>query len=47
MGEGLLRAYDDTEGVTAQFNLNLPARINRELGGDFPPSSLPARREVE
>jgi len=35
MGEGLLRAYDDTEGVTAQFNLNLPARINRELGGDF------------
>jgi hypothetical protein len=35
MGEDLLRAYDDTEGVTAQFNLNLLARINRELGGDF------------
>ena len=28
-------AYDDAEGVTAQFNLNLLARINRELGGDF------------
>lgn len=28
-------AYDDTEGVTAQFNLNLLTRINRELGGDF------------
>jgi dimethylhistidine N-methyltransferase len=33
--ETLLRAYDDSEGVTAQFNLNLLARINRELGGDF------------
>lgn len=31
----LLRAYDDSEGVTAQFNLNLLARINRELGADF------------
>jgi dimethylhistidine N-methyltransferase len=31
----LLPAYDDREGVTAQFNLNLLARINRELGGDF------------
>ena len=28
-------AYDDTAGVTAKFNLNLLARINRELGGDF------------
>mgnify|MGYP001555570569 CR=1 FL=1 len=28
-------AYDDREGVTAEFNLNLLARINRELGGDF------------
>jgi dimethylhistidine N-methyltransferase len=33
--ERLLRAYDDSEGVTAQFNLNLLARIDRELGGDF------------
>jgi dimethylhistidine N-methyltransferase len=31
----LLRAYDDSEGVTTQFNLNLLARINSELGGDF------------
>ena len=29
-------AYDDAAGVTAAFNLNLLARINRELGGDFP-----------
>jgi dimethylhistidine N-methyltransferase len=28
-------AYDDAAGVTAKFNLNLLARINRELGGDF------------
>jgi dimethylhistidine N-methyltransferase len=28
-------AYDDSVGVTARFNLNLLARINRELGGDF------------
>ncbi len=28
-------AYDDAQGVTAQFNLNLLARVNRELGGDF------------
>jgi dimethylhistidine N-methyltransferase len=31
----LLPAYDDSKGVTAQFNLNLLARINRELGGGF------------
>jgi len=31
----LLLAYDDPAGVTAAFNLNLLARINRELGGDF------------
>jgi dimethylhistidine N-methyltransferase len=28
-------AYNDRAGVTAQFNLNLLARINRELEGDF------------
>lgn len=33
--ELLERAYDDAQGVTAEFNLNLLARINRELGGDF------------
>jgi dimethylhistidine N-methyltransferase len=31
----LIAAYDDAAGVTAAFNLNLLARINRELGGDF------------
>ncbi len=33
--EMLLPAYDDSLGVTASFNLNLLARINRELGSDF------------
>ena len=31
----LLPAYDDPLGVTASFNLNLLARINRELGANF------------
>jgi dimethylhistidine N-methyltransferase len=31
----LVPAYDDAQGVTAAFNLNLLARINRELDGDF------------
>jgi dimethylhistidine N-methyltransferase len=31
----LLRAYDDSAGVTAAFNLNLLERINTELNGDF------------
>lgn len=31
----LIAAYDDPLGVTAAFNLNLLARINRELGGNF------------
>ena len=34
--ERLLAAYDDEEGVTAAFNLNLLTRINRELDGDIP-----------
>jgi len=33
--QALAAAYDDAAGVTAAFNLNLLARINRELGGDF------------
>ena len=33
--DSLLRAYDDPLGVTTAFNLNLLARMNRELGGDF------------
>jgi dimethylhistidine N-methyltransferase len=32
----LIAAYDEPEGVTAQFTLNLLTRINRELDGDIP-----------
>ena len=32
----LIPAYDDAQGITAEFNLNLLHRINRELGGDIP-----------
>jgi L-histidine N-alpha-methyltransferase len=31
----VLAAYNDKEGITKRFNLNLLERINRELGGDF------------
>jgi dimethylhistidine N-methyltransferase len=31
----ILNAYNDPQGVTASFNLNLLQRINKELGGDF------------
>lgn len=31
----ILNAYDDKEGITSSFNLNLLSRINRELDGDF------------
>jgi dimethylhistidine N-methyltransferase len=35
-GESVLNAaYNDKAGITAKFNLNLLARINRELGGNF------------
>jgi L-histidine N-alpha-methyltransferase len=33
--EILFRAYNDENGVTARFNHNVLARINRELGGEF------------
>ncbi len=36
----LTAAYNDRQGVTAAFNLNLLARINRELGGDFDPAAF-------
>jgi L-histidine N-alpha-methyltransferase len=39
----LLAAYDDAAGVTARFNLNLLARINRELGADFDLASFAHR----
>jgi dimethylhistidine N-methyltransferase len=31
----LIAAYDDAQGVTAAFNLNLLRRANKELGADF------------
>ena len=34
--ERLIAAYDDPQGVTAAFNLNLLERINRELDADIP-----------
>jgi L-histidine N-alpha-methyltransferase len=50
----LLNAYDDELGVTAAFNLNLLARVNRELGADFDVSQFehvakinPEARSVE
>jgi L-histidine Nalpha-methyltransferase len=36
----LVPAYDDAQGVTAAFNLNVLYRINRELGGRFDPHSF-------
>ena len=33
-------AYDDAAGVTARFDLNLLARMNRELGADFDPDAF-------
>ena len=36
----ILAAYNDKEGVTARFNLNLLTRINRELGADFDENSF-------
>ncbi|MFE7814273.1 L-histidine N(alpha)-methyltransferase [Streptomyces sp. NPDC057433] len=36
----LVRAYDDAAGVTAAFNKNVLAVINRELGADFDPAAF-------
>jgi L-histidine N-alpha-methyltransferase len=36
----LVRAYDDAAGVTARFNLNVLAVVNRELGADFDPGAF-------
>jgi uncharacterized SAM-dependent methyltransferase len=50
----LLAAYDDAAGVTAAFNRNILARLNRELGADFDPTRFahralwnPARSRIE
>ncbi len=34
------RAYNDSKGITAMFNLNLIARINREFGTNIPPDAF-------
>jgi len=34
----LLAAYDDREGITAAFNLNMLHRLNKELGANFDPA---------
>ena len=39
----LVPAYDDAQGITAEFNKNILARVNRELDADF---HLPAFRHV-
>ncbi len=39
----LIPAYDDAAGVTAAFNKNILARINRELGGNFDPDAFAHR----
>jgi dimethylhistidine N-methyltransferase len=39
----LYDAYNDAAGVTARFNLNVLARINRELGGNFDLSAFTHR----
>ena len=39
----LVRAYDDSAGVTAQFNRNVLTVVNRELGADF---DVPAYEHV-
>nr|WP_019937445.1 ergothioneine biosynthesis protein EgtB [Bordetella sp. FB-8] len=36
----LIDAYNDDDGATARFNLNLLERINRELGGNFNPAAF-------
>jgi L-histidine N-alpha-methyltransferase len=36
----MTKAYNDSTGVTAQFNLNLLRRINRELGANFDPDQF-------
>lgn len=33
--EIILKAYNDSHGITRQFNMNLLSRMNRELGADF------------
>jgi L-histidine N-alpha-methyltransferase len=41
--EVIRRAYNDSKGVTAAFNLNILQRLNRELGANFPLGSYEHR----
>ena len=43
----LLAAYDDSDGITAAFNLNVLHRLNRELGANFDARLLPSSRALE
>ena len=43
----LQKAYNDSQGVTAKFNLNLLTRINRELGAKFNLGLLRASRLLQ
>ena len=43
----LVAAYDDREGVTAEFNLNMLHRLNRELDADFDPACFRHRVLLE
>jgi L-histidine Nalpha-methyltransferase len=50
----LVAAYDDGDGVTAEFNLNMLHRLNRELDADFDPARFrhralwnPAQSRIE
>ena len=42
----LVAAYNDARGVTAAFNRNVLAVLNRELGADFDLESVRARRDL-
>ena len=42
----LRAAYNDSEGVTAAFNLNVLERLNRELGANFDLRALRASRRL-
>jgi uncharacterized SAM-dependent methyltransferase len=39
----LLAAYDDGDGITAEFNRNILHRLNRDLGADFDPANFQHR----
>lgn len=39
-GDFFKRAYDDSEGITAEFNLNLLERLNRETEASFEPDNF-------